>query len=84
MRRDFFELLEYARRLMFNVRIKTNAVMIREPEARRMLELGVDQVQVLDDQQGRVRSQHQRLFGTSTRRSARPQSTPKCHARHGQ
>ena len=46
MRRDFFELLEYARQLMFNVRIKTNAVMIREPEARRMLELGVDQIQV--------------------------------------
>ncbi len=46
MRRDFFELLEYARRLMFNVRIKTNAVMIGEEEARRMLELGVDQVQV--------------------------------------
>jgi len=46
MRRDFFDLLEYARRLMFNVRIKTNAVMIRESEARRMRELGVDQVQV--------------------------------------
>jgi AdoMet-dependent heme synthase len=46
MRRDFFELLEYARHLLFNVRIKTNAVMIREPEARRMLQLGVDQVQV--------------------------------------
>ena len=46
MRRDFFELLEYARHLMFNVRIKTNAVMIGEPEARRMVELGVDQIQV--------------------------------------
>jgi len=46
MRRDFFALLEYARQLMFNVRIKTNAVMIREPEARRMVELGVDKVQV--------------------------------------
>src|SRR6476620_6269323 len=46
MRRDFFELLEYARRLMFAVRIKTNAVMIGEAEARRMLQLGVDQVQV--------------------------------------
>jgi radical SAM protein with 4Fe4S-binding SPASM domain len=46
MRRDFFELLEYARHLMFNIRIKTNAVMIRQPEARRMLELGVDQIQV--------------------------------------
>jgi len=46
MRRDFFELLEYARSLMFAVRIKTNAVMIGEAEARRMLELGVDQIQV--------------------------------------
>ena len=46
MRRDFFELLEYARHLMFSVRIKTNAVMIREAEARRMMELGVDQVQI--------------------------------------
>ena len=46
MRRDFFELLEYARHLMFAVRIKTNAVMIGAAEARRMLELGVDQVQV--------------------------------------
>jgi radical SAM protein with 4Fe4S-binding SPASM domain len=46
MRRDFFELLAYARGLMFNVRLKTNAVMIREVEARRMLELGVDQIQV--------------------------------------
>ncbi len=46
MRRDFFELLEYARHLMFNVRIKTNAVMIGPEEARRMVELGVDQVQV--------------------------------------
>ena len=33
-------------RLMFAVRIKTNAVMIGEAEARRMLELGVEQVQV--------------------------------------
>ncbi len=46
MRRDFFELLEYARHLMFAVRIKTNAVMIGAAEAQRMLELGVDQVQV--------------------------------------
>src|SRR6476660_7179755 len=46
MRRDFFELLAYARQLMFNVIIKTNAAMIGEAEAQRMLELGVDQVQV--------------------------------------
>jgi radical SAM protein with 4Fe4S-binding SPASM domain len=46
MRRDFFELLEYARKLLFCVKIKTNAAMIREPEARRMVELGVDEIQV--------------------------------------
>jgi MoaA/NifB/PqqE/SkfB family radical SAM enzyme len=46
MRRDFFEILEYARDLKFNVRIKTNGVMIRKPEARRMRDLGVEQVQV--------------------------------------
>jgi radical SAM protein with 4Fe4S-binding SPASM domain len=46
LRRDFFELLEYARRLMFNVKIKTNAVMIDEEDARRIRELGVDTIQI--------------------------------------
>ncbi len=46
MRRDFFEILEYARSLRFNVRIKTNGVMIRKAEARRMVNLGVEQVQI--------------------------------------
>ena len=36
MRRDFFEILEHARRLMFSVRLKTNAVMIHEAEADRI------------------------------------------------
>jgi len=45
-RRDFFPLLEYARSLLFDVKIKTNAFMIREPEADRMRELGVRTVQV--------------------------------------
>ena len=36
MRRDFFEILEHARRLLFNVKIKTNAVMIGEAEAARI------------------------------------------------
>src|SRR5438105_14667418 len=36
LRRDFFEILEYARRLQFNVKIKTNAVMIHAAEARRI------------------------------------------------
>ena len=39
MRRDFFEIVEYARRLLLNVKIKTNAVMIREKEARQLREL---------------------------------------------
>jgi radical SAM protein with 4Fe4S-binding SPASM domain len=46
LRRDFFELLEYSRRLMFNVKIKTNAVMIHEAEARRIRDLGVDTIQI--------------------------------------
>ncbi len=46
LRRDFFELIAYARRLMFNVKIKTNAVMIHEEEARKIRELAVDTVQI--------------------------------------
>jgi AdoMet-dependent heme synthase len=46
MRRDFFQILEHARKLQFNVRIKTNGVMIHETEAKRMRALGVEQVQI--------------------------------------
>jgi len=46
MRRDFFELVEHARRLLFNVKIKTNGVMIREAEAKRLRELAVEQIQI--------------------------------------
>jgi radical SAM protein with 4Fe4S-binding SPASM domain len=46
LRRDFFELVEYARRLLFNVKVKTNAVMIREAEAQRLRTLGVEQIQI--------------------------------------
>jgi len=46
MRRDFFEIVEHARRLLFNVKLKTNGVMIREAEAKRIRELGVEQVQI--------------------------------------
>ncbi|HMK23291.1 MAG TPA: radical SAM protein [Terriglobales bacterium] len=46
MRRDFLELVEHARKLMFNVKVKTNGVMIHEAEARRLRELGVEQVQL--------------------------------------
>ena len=46
MRMDFFDILEYARSLLFCVKIKTNAFMIREKQADRMRELGVQSVQV--------------------------------------
>jgi radical SAM protein with 4Fe4S-binding SPASM domain len=46
LRRDFFEILEHARRLMFCVKLKTNAVLIREREAQRIRELGVESIQV--------------------------------------
>jgi AdoMet-dependent heme synthase len=46
LRKDFFELLEYARQLMFCVKLKTNAVLIREREAQRIRELGVESIQV--------------------------------------
>jgi len=46
MRRDCFEIIEYARSLRFNVKLKTNAILIREKEARRLLALGVEQVQI--------------------------------------
>jgi AdoMet-dependent heme synthase len=46
LRKDFFELLEYARQLMFCVKLKTNAVLIREPEAARIRDLGVESIQI--------------------------------------
>ncbi len=46
MRMDFFPILEYARLLMFCVKIKTNAFMIRESQADRIRDLGVQSVQV--------------------------------------
>lgn len=46
VRRDFFEILEHARKLMFCVKLKTNAVLIREPEAKLLKELAVESVQI--------------------------------------
>ena len=46
LRKDFFEVLEYARQLMFCVKLKTNAVLIREAEAARIRDLGVESVQI--------------------------------------
>ncbi len=36
LRKDFFEILAHARSLLFSVRLKTNAILIREAEARRI------------------------------------------------
>jgi AdoMet-dependent heme synthase len=46
LRKDFFGILQYARQLMFYVKLKTNAVLIREREAKRIRDLGVESIQV--------------------------------------
>ena len=47
LRRDFFEILEYARyEIHFCVKLKTNAIMIRDQEAARLREIGVESVQI--------------------------------------
>ena len=46
LRKDFFELLTYARSLLFNVKLKTNALLIGEAEAKRIRGLGVESVQI--------------------------------------
>lgn len=46
LRRDCFEILEYARGLRLNVKLKTNAVMIGPKEAARIKQLGIEQVQI--------------------------------------
>jgi radical SAM protein with 4Fe4S-binding SPASM domain len=47
LRKDFFEILEYARReRQFCVKLKTNALMIREREAARIRDIGVESIQI--------------------------------------
>jgi radical SAM protein with 4Fe4S-binding SPASM domain len=46
VRKDFFDILEYARRLTFCVKLKTNALLIREREAARIRDLGVESIQI--------------------------------------
>jgi AdoMet-dependent heme synthase len=46
MRKDFFDIVAYARSLMFNVKVKTNGLLIGEKEAQRLQELGVENVQI--------------------------------------
>ncbi|MFL6301267.1 MAG: radical SAM/SPASM domain-containing protein [Terriglobales bacterium] len=46
MRKDFFDIVAHARSLMFNVKVKTNGLLIGEKEAQRLQELGVENVQI--------------------------------------
>lgn len=46
VRSDCFEVIEVARTLRFNVKLKTNAILIKEKEAKRLRDLGVEQVQI--------------------------------------
>jgi AdoMet-dependent heme synthase len=46
LRKDFFEILERARALTFCIKLKTNAVLIREAQAARLRDLGVESIQV--------------------------------------
>ena len=46
LRTDLFDIVRRARELTFNVKLKTNAILIREKEAALIRELGVETVQV--------------------------------------
>ena len=46
LRKDLFELLGYARELGFDIKLKTNAILLGEREADRIRDLGVRSVQV--------------------------------------
>jgi radical SAM protein with 4Fe4S-binding SPASM domain len=46
LRRDLFELLDYARALRFDLKLKTNGLLVREREADRIRDAGVREVQI--------------------------------------
>jgi len=46
LRKDFFEILTYARSLMFAVKIKTNGMLIGPEQAERLRELHIGEVQI--------------------------------------
>ena len=46
VRKDIFDILGYARKLMFSVKLKTNGLLIREREAQRLCDLGIEGVQI--------------------------------------
>src|ERR1700730_5370672 len=46
MRRDFFDILEHARKRTFSIKLKSNGILIRKQEADRIKRLGVESVQI--------------------------------------
>jgi len=46
LRKDFFDIVEHARRLTFCVKLKTNALLIGEREAARLRDLAIQEIQV--------------------------------------
>jgi radical SAM protein with 4Fe4S-binding SPASM domain len=46
LRKDLFEIVEHARQLLFSVKLKTNAVRIRQAQAERIAALAVEVVQI--------------------------------------
>jgi radical SAM protein with 4Fe4S-binding SPASM domain len=46
LRKDFFAIVRRARELMFNVKLKTNGILIRQPQAAMLRRLGVENVQI--------------------------------------
>ncbi|HEY6420257.1 MAG TPA: radical SAM protein [Candidatus Binataceae bacterium] len=46
LRKDLFAIIRCARELTFNVKLKSNALLIREAEAAQIRELGVEQIQI--------------------------------------
>jgi len=46
LRKDIFEIVAYARSLLFDVRLKTNGILISERDADRFAEMGVRQVNI--------------------------------------
>ena len=46
LRPDLFDILAHARKLLFSVKIKTNGILIRESQARRLADLSIEGVQI--------------------------------------
>jgi radical SAM protein with 4Fe4S-binding SPASM domain len=46
MRKDLFEIVAYARKLQFSVKLKTNGVMVKKAKAERLAAMGIEDVQI--------------------------------------